>query len=251
MKVFFIGGGPGDSELLTIKAQKAIAGADIVVYAGSLINPRVLENARPGAELHDSASMTLEDVLAVFSRAGEQGKTVARVHSGDISLFSAAQEQMDWCRENGVDFEVIPGVSSFMAACASLEQELTLPGVSQTVVLTRMGGMTPVPEREELSNLAMIGATMVIFLSVQNIAEVAERLMEAYTPETPVAVVEKASWPEEAIVRGSLRDIADRVKRAKINRTALIIVGRVLGQGEYNKSRLYAADFKHSYREQA
>ncbi|MEE8473214.1 MAG: precorrin-4 C(11)-methyltransferase [Dehalococcoidia bacterium] len=250
MKVYFIGGGPGDPELLTIKAHRAISGADIVVYAGSLINPQILNNTRPGAELLDSAAMTLEDVLAVFSRAREKGKTVARVHSGDISLFSAAQEQMDWCRENGVDFEVIPGVSSYMAACASLNQELTLPGVSQTVVLTRMGGRTPVPEGEELSNLAKIGATMVIFLSVHNIAEVAERLMEAYPPETPVAVVEKASWPEETIVRGTLQDIAERVKRAKIDRTALIIVGRVLG-AEYEKTRLYAADFKHSYREGA
>jgi precorrin-4/cobalt-precorrin-4 C11-methyltransferase len=248
MKVYFIGGGPGDPELLTIKAQKVIQSADIVVYAGSLINPQVLKLSRPDAELINSAALTLEDLQAVFARAKTQGKTVARVHSGDLSLFSAAQEQMDWCRENGVDFEVIPGVSSFSAACASLKQELTLPGVSQTVILTRLGGKTPVPAREELSHLAKIGASMVIFLSVHRMGEVASRLMEAYPPETPIAVVERASWPGEIIVRGNLRDIADKVRRARIKRTALVIVGQVL-DGEYQKSRLYAADFKHSYRE--
>ncbi|MFQ5826328.1 MAG: precorrin-4 C(11)-methyltransferase, partial [Dehalococcoidia bacterium] len=219
-----------------------------VVYAGSLINPQVLKLARPDAELLDSAGMTLEDLQAVFAQARAQGKTVARVHSGDLSLFSAAQEQLDWCRENGVDFEVIPGVSSFSAACASLNQELTLPGVSQTVILTRLAGKTPVPTREELSQLAKIGATMVIFLSVHRMGEVAGKLMEAYPPETPIAVVERASWPGETIVRGSLQDIADKVRRAKIKRTALVIVGRVLDR-EYQRSRLYAADFKHSYRE--
>ncbi len=249
MTVYFIGGGPGDPELLTVKAQKVIREADIVVYAGSLVNPQVLELCRPGAELLDSSAMNLEELQAVFARAKAQGKKVARIHSGDISLYSAAQEQMDWCRENGVDFESIPGVSSFLAACASLNQELTLPGVSQTVILTRIAGRTPVPAREDLANLAKIGATMVIFLSAHRMDEVASKLMEAYPNETPVVVVERASWPEETVVRGNLEDIAGKVKQAKIRRTAIVIVGQVLNR-EYQKSRLYASDFEHSYRKQ-
>ena len=247
MTVYFIGGGPGDPELLTIKARKAIEKADIVVYAGSLINPRLLEVSRPGAELIDSSTVDLEGLQAVFLRAGREGKDVARIHSGDLSLFTAAQEQMDWCQDNGVDFVAIPGVSSFSAACASLRQELTLPGVSQTVILTRLAGRTPVPPREDLARLAEIGASMVIFLSVQRIEDVVGKLKQAYPLTTPVAVVERASWPEETIVRGSLEDIAAKVKLAGIKRTALVIVGEALNK-KYQKSRLYAADFEHGFR---
>ncbi|MDP2744194.1 MAG: precorrin-4 C(11)-methyltransferase [Dehalococcoidia bacterium] len=247
MTVYFIGGGPGDPELLTIKARKAIEKADIVVYAGSLVSPRLLEFSKPGAELIDSSPLDLEGLQAVFLRAEREGKDVARIHSGDLSLYSAAQEQMDWCQGNGVDFVAIPGVSSFSAACASLHQELTLPGVSQTVILTRLAGRTPVPSREDLAKLAGIGASMVIFLSVQRIEEVVGKLKEAYPLTTPVAVVERASWPEETIIRGNLEDIAGKVKRAKIRRTALIIVGEVLNK-KYRKSRLYAAEFEHAFR---
>lgn len=249
MKVYFIGGGPGDPELLTVKARAVIEAADIVLYAGSLVNPEVLKLCKPGAELLDSSSMDLEELAAVFARARQQGKTVARVHTGDLSLYSAAQEQMDWCRENAVDYEVIPGVSSYSAACASLRQELTLPGVSQTVIITRLAGRTPVPEREDLSRLARTGATMVVFLSVHRIEEVAGKLAEAYPTETPVAVVERASWPAERVVRGSLGEIAGKVKEAGIGRTAVIIVGPVLNK-RYEKSRLYASEFEHGYRKQ-
>ena len=248
MKVHFVGAGPGDPELLTLKARKAIGRADIVIYAGSLVDPRVLRYARKGAELLDSSGMTREEIEAVFSRAKAQGKTVARIHSGDPSLFSAAQEQMDWCRANTVPFEVIPGVSSFSAAAAALGQELTLPGVSQTVILSRLGGRTPVPPRESLEELARIGATLVLFLSVQEIEKVVEKLAASYPRDTPVAVVERASWPQEKIVRGTLADIAARVLEAGINRTAIIIVGQVL-KGESQPSRLYDKGFSHSYRE--
>jgi precorrin-4/cobalt-precorrin-4 C11-methyltransferase len=249
VKVYFVGAGPGDAELLTLKAKRIIAEADVVIYAGSLVNPEVLKWAREGAPLFNSATMTLEDVTRVFSQAKGEGKIVARIHSGDPSLFSALQEQMDWCRANAIEFQVVPGVSAFSAASAALEQELTLPGVTQTVILSRLGKRTPVPDSEGLRELARTGATLVLFLSVHLIEEVVGQLSDSYPPETGVAVVEKASWPEERVVRGSLADIAIKVKEAGISRTAIIIVGHVLGGG-YEKSRLYDPGFAHSHRQE-
>lgn len=249
MKVYFIGSGPGDPELLTVKAKKLLESADIVVYAGSLINPELLKLAKKGAELLDSARMTLEQVTGVFSRARDESKIVARLHSGDLCLFSALQEQVDWCLQRNIDFEVVPGVSAYSAACASLGQELTLPGVSQTVILSRLGGRTPVPQREELRKLAMSKATMVIFLSGHRIDEVVAQLAEGYGADTPVAIVAKASWPEEQVVRGTLGDIVERLKKKNLSRTAVIIVGEVLNR-KYGRSRLYHGEFGHSFRKE-
>lgn len=255
MKVYFIGAGPGDPELLTLKAKRLIGEVDVIIYAGSLVNPEVLRWAKEGAALLDSASMTLEDVTRVLSQAKAEGRTVARLHSGDPSLFSALQEQMDWCWENAVDFEVVPGVSSFSAASAALRQELTLPGVTQTVILSRLEGRTPVPEQERLRDLVRTGATLVLFLSIHLIDKVVAQVREVYSPDTPVAVVERASWPQERVIRGTLADIAAKVREAGMSRMGIIIIGRVLGQpptgtgGQgYERSRLYHPAFPHGYR---
>jgi len=245
MKVYFVGAGPGDPELLTLKAKRIIAEADVIIYAGSLVNPEILKLAKDGAALFDSAAMTAEDITQVLSRS--QGKLVARLHSGDPSIFSAIQELLDWCRKHSIDFEVVPGVSASSAASAALKQELTLPGVSQTVILSRIGGHTQVPAGQELRELARTGATLVLFLSVHLIEEVVAQVKDFYSLDTPVAVVERASWPEERVVRGTLADIANKVKEAGILRTAIIVIGHVLGEG-YQRSRLYDPEFEHSYR---
>jgi precorrin-4/cobalt-precorrin-4 C11-methyltransferase len=245
--VYFIGAGPGDPELITVKGLKIIREAHVIIYAGSLVNEAVLAERRPDAEVHDSAGMALEEVLDTILRGVAAGKRVARVHTGDPSLYGAIREQIDALAAKGVACRVIPGVSSFTAAAATLEREFTLPGVSQTVILTRLEGRTPVPERERLESLAAHRASMCIFLSAQNIDEVARRLGQHYPPETPVAVVRRASWPDEKCVCGTLADIAGKVKAAKIGATAQILVGRFL-EGDYEKSRLYDEAFSHAYR---
>ncbi len=247
-QVVFVGAGPGDPELITVKGVKAIAQAQVVIYTGSLVNPEILGYASQGAEIYNSASMTLEQVIDVIERSTKQGKQVARVHTGDPSLYGAIQEQIDRLESLGISCEVIPGVSSFLAAAASLRREYTLPGVSQTVILTRMEGRTPVPEKERLAELAKHAASMGIFLSVQDIEGVTQQLREGYPPETPVAVVYKASWPEEKIMRGTLQDIAAKVREQGINKTALILVGGFLGN-EYERSLLYHPGFAHAFRE--
>jgi len=247
-QVYFIGAGAGDPELITVKGVKAIQRAGIVIYAGSLVNPEILQYAPEGAEVFNSASMNLDEVLAVMERGAREGRTVARVHTGDPSIYGAVQEQMDALKEMGISFEVIPGVSSFLAAAAALQQEYTLPEVTQTVILTRMEGRTPVPEREKLGELARHRATLCIFLSVHAISDVVDELLKGYTLDTPVAVIQKASWPEQKIVRGTLGDIAEKVTAAGISKTALIIVGNVF-RGEYEKSKLYDPGFTHGYRE--
>ncbi|MBI2958114.1 MAG: precorrin-4 C(11)-methyltransferase [Chloroflexi bacterium] len=247
MKVYFIGAGPGDPGLVTLKAKQAIEEADVIIYAGSLVNPELLRWAKAGAAVHNSAGMTFEQVTGVIARAYAEGKTVARLHTGDITLYSAIQEQIGWCVENSVPYQVIPGVSSYSAACATLGQELTLPGISQTVVLTRIGGRTDGPEGLELRALAGTKATLVLFLSAQHIDRVVAELSEACGPDMPVAVVQKASWPEEKVITGTLRDIADKVKQAGMDKTAIIIIGEVLNKrGE--RSRLYDKSFGHAFR---
>lgn len=247
MKVYFIGAGPGDPELLTIKAAKVIKKADIIVYTGSLVNKDILKFAKKDALFYDSAGMTLEDVLEIFAKAKSTDKIVARIHSGDPSVYGAIQEQMDWCKKQRIDYEVIPGVSSFQAAAASLKQELTLPDVSQTVILTRISGRTKVPAKEDLQELAKIRATMVIFLSIQEIDRVVKELMQGYGLDTPVVVIEKVSYPDERKIIGTLQDIGKKVKDAGIKRQALIIIGDVLRK-KYQKSRLYDKDFEHTFR---
>lgn len=247
MKIYFIGAGPGDPELLTIKATKVIKKADVIIYAGSLVSKDILKFARKNTLIYDSAGMPLEDVLQIFTNAKSTDKIVARIHSGDPSVYGAIQEQMDWCKKQKIDYAVIPGISSYQASAASLKQELTLPAVSQTVILTRISGRTKVPVKEDLQKLAKIKATIVIFLSIQQIDKVVRKLKQGYRLDTPVAVIEKVSCPDERKIMGTLQDITKKVKDAGIKRQALIIVGDVLRK-KYQKSKLYDKDFEHAFR---
>ncbi|MCK9323765.1 MAG: precorrin-4 C(11)-methyltransferase [Candidatus Methanomethylophilaceae archaeon] len=246
--ISFIGAGPGDPELLTIKGKKLIDAADVIVYAGSLVNPKVLCNAKPSAKIYNSALMNLDEVIDIMADAEKKGMKVARVHTGDPAIYGAHREQMDRLEALGIEFEVIPGVSSAFASAAVLKKEFTLPSVSQTVILTRMEGRTPMPPKEKLIDLARHNATMVIFLSIGFIDELSETLIEGgYKPETPVAVVYKASWPDQKIVIGDLTNIAEKVKEAKIEKTALTLVGDFLGK-EYDLSKLYDKKFTTEFR---
>lgn len=245
--VHFIGAGPGDPELLTIKGKRLIDEADVIIYAGSLVNPAVLKDAKKDAAIYNSAGMTLEEVIGVIKEAEEQGKQAVRVHTGDPAIYGAHREQMDELDKLGIAYDVIPGVSSFLATAAALKKEYTLPGVSQTVILTRMEGRTPMPEKEKLADLAKHQATMIIFLSVGQMEELAKQLMTSYPPTTPVAVVYKASWEDQKIVTGNLTDIAQKVEEAGIRKTALTVVGDFLGD-EYELSRLYDKHFTHEFR---
>lgn len=245
--VHFIGAGPGDPELLTIKGKRLIDEADVIIYAGSLVNPQVLKDAKKEAKIYNSASMNLDEVIEVMKEAEEKGMTVARVHTGDPAVYGAHREQMDRLDQLGIEYDVVPGVSSFLAAAAVLKKEYTLPGVSQTVILTRMEGRTPMPEGEKLADLAKHQATMIIFLSVGQIQLLSETLKESYSQDTPVAVVYKATWEDQKIVAGTLKDIAGKVKEAGITKTALTVVGGFLGD-EYELSKLYDKHFTHEFR---
>ena len=249
-KVYFIGAGPGDPDLLTVKASKIIARADVIIWADSLINPAVLE-LNSEAEVHKSASLNLEQTTQIIVHAVSQGKIVARLQSGDPAIYGAIREQMQALDEHGIEYEVIPGVSSVFASAAALKVELTFPEVSQTVILTRREGRTPVPENESLKSLAKHQATMAIYLSAGQIENVVkDLLLGGYQPETPVAVVYRASWPDQQIVRGTLSDIAEKVKAADITRQALILVGKAIDTGvRGEKSKLYDKTFAHGYRQ--
>ena len=247
-KVVFIGGGPGDPELLTVKAYNVIKTADVIIYAGSLVNREVLDCAREDALIYNSASMNLDEIVEVMREETTKGKIVARVHTGDPAIYGAIGEQMEDLRRLEIPFELIPGVSSLFATAAALETELTLPEVSQTVIITRPEGRTPKPEGESISSLAEHGATMCIFLGVHMIHEVVSDLRVHYPAKTPVAVVQKASWPDEKIVRGTLEDIAEKVKESGIEKTAMIVVGDVLGTSHVTPSKLYDRTFTHEYR---
>ncbi|MCG2813049.1 MAG: precorrin-4 C(11)-methyltransferase [Thermodesulfovibrionales bacterium] len=248
-KVYFIGAGPGDPELITVKGRKLLDNADVVIYAGSLVNAELLKGLN--AEIHDSAKMTLNEIVEIIRNAVSAGKTVVRLHTGDTSFYSAISEQIEKLRELNIEYEVIPGVSSAMAGAAILGQELTIPEISQTVIFTRIEGKTPVPETEKLSELARHRATMVIFLSVGMIEEVKSELLQGYSEDTPVVIIEKATWKEQKVVRGQLKDIVRLVKDAGIKKTALIYVGESLRASEKSlgkESKLYHRDFKHGYR---
>ncbi len=252
-QVLFVGAGPGDPELITVKGLKALQAADVVVHAGSLVNPELLSHLKPGAEVHDSAPLTLEEVVAIIAGAVAAGRKVVRLHTGDPSLYGAIQEQMEALDALGISYEVIPGVTAAFAAAASLRQELTLPGVSQTLVLTRLEGRTPVPETESLERIATIGGTVCLYLSVGMMEEVAERLLSGgiFTEQTPVAVVSRATWPDERTVEGTLGDIAEKVRGAGIGRQAMIVVGEALSarsRGVPERSKLYDPEFGHGYR---
>jgi len=248
MKVIFVGAGPGDPELLTLKAAKLLQSCKCCVYAGSLVSPEVVALVPTDAEKHDSAGMTLEETTAVCKRAQERGIDVIRLHTGDPSIYGAIREQMIELDKLGIAYEVVPGVSSFQAAAAVLKTELTAPEVSQTIVLTRTSGRTPMPAGQELERLAQTQSTLCIFLSVHNMAEVAQTLAKHYGEDCPIAVVHRASWPDQIIVQGVLSNIATKVAEARIGKTAMIIVGRAL-ERTGAVSRLYAGDFTHGYRQ--
>ena len=249
MQVYIVGAGAGDPELITVKGQKLLQKADVIIYAGSLVNPALLGFAKEGAEIHDSASMTLPEVIETIEKAVAKDLMVVRLHTGDPSIYGAIQEQMDALKKKGIDFEVVPGVSSFLATAAALKQEYTLPGISQTVIITRNEGRTPVPEREKLRSLAAHQATMCIFLSITMLTDVVKELIEGgYAPSTPIAIVQRASWPEQKIVRATLETIVAEIADKGIDRTAMIVVSRCLG-ADYELSRLYAPEFSHMFRE--
>lgn len=248
-QVYIVGAGPGDPELITIKGKRLLGEADVVIYAGSLVHPALLSHAKQGARIYNSASMTLPEVINVMAQSVEKGERVVRLHTGDPAIYGAIQEQMDELARRGISYEVVPGVSSFLATAAALRQEYTLPDVSQTVIVTRNEGCTPVPSREKLSSLASHQATMCIFLSVHMIEDVVKELVEGgYPADTPIAVVQRASWPEQKIVRATLETIAAALAEEKIDRTAMIVVGKCL-DASYALSRLYAPEFAHGYRE--
>jgi precorrin-4 C11-methyltransferase len=246
-EVVFVGAGPGDPDLLTLKGRRALARADVVVYAGSLVPEEVLRHAAPTAALHNSAALTLEEVTDRLIAAARAGKRVVRLHSGDTSLYSAVQEQMTLLDAAEVGYEVIPGVSSFQAAAAALRAELTLPEVVQTVILTRAGGQTPMPAGEALADLARHRATLCIFLSARLAQQVQEQLLTAYPPDTPAAILHRVSWPDETVVLTELGSLAGEVRRHNLTRTTLILVGAAVG-GRRNRSRLYDPNHGHLFR---
>lgn len=265
--VSFIGSGPGDHELITVKGKRLLEDADVIVYAGSLIKERVLLYAKKDALIYNSASMTLEEIMGVIIDSARCGKKVVRLHTGDPTLYSALQEQIYILEKEGIPYEVVPGVSSAFASACALRKELTLPEVTQTIIFTRLEGNTPVPEKEKLSLLAKHNATMCIFLSAGMIDRVVNELKGGYTEDTPAAVVYRATWEDEKIVKGTLKDICRKVKKAGIKRQAIILVGKVIaphitadtdisGQAHHPRhkhlgagtSRLYDKNFEHGYR---
>jgi precorrin-4/cobalt-precorrin-4 C11-methyltransferase len=247
-KVIFIGGGPGDPELLTLKAYKTIKNAEIIIYAGSLVNKEIISCSREDAQIYNSASMNLGEIIAIMEKETAKDKTVARVHTGDPSIYGAIGEQIRELEKKDIPFEIIPGVSSLFATAAALRTELTLPEISQTVIITRPEGRTPKPSKESIKSLASHQATMCIFLGVHMIREVVKDLLEHYPLETPVGIVKKASWDEEEILRGTLENIADKIDESGIKKTAMIVVGPVLDPGNFKASKLYDSYFTHEYR---
>ena len=243
--IYFIGAGPGAPDLITLRGARLLRQADLVIYAGSLVNPELLKECPPRCTCLDSSGMTLEEVISAIQSCS--GETIVRLHTGDPSLYGAIQEQMDALTRLGLPYEIVPGVSSMSAAAAALQTEYTLPGVSQTVIVSRMAGRTPVPDREKIRSLASHQSTMVLFLSVSMLPDLCRELMEGgYRPDTPAAVVYRASWPDQAIIRGTLSDLPQ--KASGVRKTALVLVGDFLS-GTRERSKLYDPSFTHGYRE--
>lgn len=248
--IHFIGAGPGAEDLITVRGARLLGEADVIIYAGSLVNPALLNYKKETCTVYDSAGMTMEEVLTVMAQAEAGGQTTVRLHTGDPSLYGAIREQMDALDKLGLPYDVTPGVSAFSGAAAALEAEYTLPQISQSVIITRMAGRTPVPEGERLSKLAAHGCTMVLFLSTGLLEEVERELLAggSYTAETPAAIVYKATWPEEQVFRCTVGTLAQTARENHITKTALITVGGFLGGG-YERSKLYDPAFTHGYRE--
>ncbi len=239
MTVYFIGAGPGDPDLITVKGLKLIQQADLILYAGSLVPTAVLQDAKDSATLINTAELHLDQIIEYIQQAEQQGQLVARVHSGDPSLYGAIGEQIRRLKGLGIDFEVVPGVTATAASAAALGQELTLSGVSQTVILTRFAGKTPMPEQEQLSQLAKSKATLAIHLSITKLGKITEELIPHYGKACPVAVCYRVSWPDQQIIKGTLSDITEKVRAKDIKLTALILVGHVLDSEDFFDSHLY------------
>jgi precorrin-4/cobalt-precorrin-4 C11-methyltransferase len=246
-RVLFVGAGPGDAELLTLKGAKVLASADVVVYAGSLVPRGVLQHVRPGARLHNSATLTLEDTHRLLTAAYRAGQQAVRLHSGDPSLYGAITEQMALLDEEQIPYEIVPGVSAFQAVAAKLGIEYTQPGVVQTLILTRPGGRTGVPENESLAELARHGVTLCLFLGARHVVEVQEALLTSYPPTTPVAVAYRATWPDEELTMGTLADLVQMVQGPEYDRTTLMIIGPSL-QRQGKRSHLYDPSYTHLFR---
>ena len=247
--VHFVGAGPGAPDLITLRGAELLKQADVIIYAGSLVNPALLDMAREDCEIHNSAKMTLEQVIDVMKQAEAAGKTTVRLHTGDPCVYGAIREQMDALDELGISYDDVPGVSSFCGAAAALRAEYTLPGVSQSVIITRLAGRTPVPDAESLSSMASHGASMAVFLSSGMLGRVQEELLKgAYTEDTPAALVYKATWPEEKTVRCTVGTLAQAGEAHGISKTALVLVGNFL-DSPYEKSKLYDPAFTTEFRE--
>ena len=248
--VYFVGSGPGDPELITIKAKKLLEKADLVIYSGSLLNPEILQYAKKEAKLYDAALLNRDEIFAHLKDIAKQGKLAIRFHDGDPSLFSTIREQIDRLEKEGISCKVVPGISATFGAASSMNLELTLPGITQTLIITRAEFRTPVPEIERISELAKHGTTMIFYLSVHLIKEIVEELLRGgrYSLETPAAVVYRATLKDEKIIKGKLKDIVEKTKKEKILKTALIIIGNVLEPKEYQLSKVYDAEFTHGYR---
>ena len=248
--VHFVGAGSGAADLITVRGAKLLGEADVVIYAGSLVNPALLDYTREGCEIHDSAKLTLEEVIVLIEKAEAEGKTTVRLHTGDSSIYGAVREQFDELEKRDIVYDVCPGVSAFCGAASALRAEYTLPDVSQTVIITRMEGRTPVPEAEQLAKLAAHGATMVIFLSIGLVDKVQQALLSSggYRSDTPAAVVYKATWPEQKVVRCTVSTLAEETRKNGITKTALIVVGDFLGR-DYDRSKLYDPAFTTEFRQ--
>lgn len=245
----FVGAGPGAVDLITVRGKTLLENADVIIYAGSLVNKQLLDYKKESCKVYNSAGMTLDEVISVMKESNDNGLDVVRLHTGDPSIYGAIREQMDRLKLLNIEYEVTPGVSSFFGAAATLKAEYTLPNVSQTVIITRMAGRTPVPEKEEIALLAAHGATMVIFLSTGMLEALTERLLVGgYKKDTPAAIVYKATWDDEKKFICTVETLAKTAKENNITKTALIIVGDFLGS-EYELSKLYDPSFTHEFRE--
>ena len=247
-KVVFVGGGPGDPELLTIKAYNIIKNADTIIYAGSLVNKDVLKYAKDDAKIYNSAHMDLNEIIKIMEEDVTKNKIVARIHTGDPAIYGAIGEQIRELEKKDIKYDIIPGVSSLFGVASALRTELTLPEISQTVIITRPEGRTPKPMKEQIKELASHEATMCIFLGIHMINKVVEDLLTHYSEDTAVAVVQKATWPEEIIIKGTLKNISKKVEESGITKTAMIVVGNVLNPGDFKFSKLYDANFSHEFR---
>lgn len=248
--VHFVGAGSGAPDLITVRGMNLLKEADVIIYAGSLVNPQLLDYKKEGCQVYNSAKMTLEEVLEEIFRAEEENKMTVRLHTGDPCLYGAIREQMDVLDERGIEYDYCPGVSSFCGAASALNLEYTLPDVSQSVIITRMAGRTPVPEKEEIASFAAHHATMVIFLSTGMLEKLSERLIEGgYTADTPAAVVYKATWEDEKAFVCTVGTLAETARKNNITKTALMIVGDVVSHSHYNRSELYNPAFTTEFRE--